>query len=97
MTVGYCSTTVSTCDIYKIGIDSTHAVAVQFFGTEWFDLSATECVVLVPCELSRLSGILEYLENRVLFNRDRAPVYEIVCLFQEFDSACLRERDNRIL
>ena len=60
MTVGYCSTTTvsSTCDIDKIFVYHTHAVVVQCFGTEMCDLSATECVVIVFCEHSALSGIV---------------------------------------
>ena len=57
MTVGYYSTTITPSEIDELLIDSTHAVAKQIFGTEWCDVSATECVVLVPREHSRLSGI----------------------------------------
>ena len=60
MAVGYCCATIKTpSEIDELLIDNTHTVVVQFFSTEWCDVSATECVVLVPREHSRLSGIPE--------------------------------------
>ena len=69
----------------------------------WLDLLTAEHVVLVASEHSPLSEILICLEDFIHANLDRIPVLEIKfsliqdVLSLEFDSGCLRKRDDGIL
>ena len=98
MAFGLYFTTISSTDIDELGIYWTHASLLQYFRTKWLDRIATECLDLVSFEHSALSKTYRRLEDFMLTNLDRSSEILIKSLLsQEFDTACLREREDGIL